>query len=221
MTCRRILFHSTNLLVLFSIFHAAQVRAASYSFAFTGVVTAVDSQLAPQFAVGQTISGNYTFDSAGIDTLADPSVGFYEDVLVAANAVFSNGYTVNRDPSGVAELILVDNSNTPDLYDVFIPVNGALVNGASPDLLEFFLQDNNGTMLSSDDLPLTPPTYALAEAHGGLLRFDLGPNSYYVDYNLLSLNAVPEPATAILAIMPCLAALCVRRPSRYHRLPTC
>jgi len=182
--------------ILLSALIVSELRANQHTFGVSGVVTSVDSPLGSQFAVGDTLQGTYTFDDADVDTYAPPDLGFYENPFISATVPFSNGYSATYNSLATSKLILVDNAGNPDLYEVFIPVNGPIVSGMSAQLFEFYLQDNQGAMLASDDLPTSPPNFALAESAKGFLRFGNEQSQRFVYFDLVSL--VPEPSTATL-----------------------
>ncbi len=179
---------------------AANLRANSVTFGLTGTVTTVDSPLTVQFSTGNTFSGTITFDDSSPDTYPDapPFIGLYHNLFSAAHISFSNGYVL--DFSGGSSDMIVDNTG-PDLFDNYVPVTGASVGGMFPDLFEAELRDDQNVMLSSDHIPTAPPSYALADAHDGLLRFRSGQTTKFVNFNVTSLTAVPEPTTAALLIV--------------------
>jgi PEP-CTERM motif len=189
---------SAALFCVWSAVGAVPLRANTHTFAFTGEVTSVDSPLTSQFSIGDLLSGVYSFDDTAVDTNASADTGFYEDALFEVTVSFDNGYSAQFDPLGISQLILVDNSSS-DLYDLEIPMTGPPVSALEPDLMAITLIDNDGTMLTSDDLPTSPPETSLAETADGLLRFPTGPmTSSLVQFDLLSLTSVPEPSTAAL-----------------------
>jgi hypothetical protein len=190
-------------------------RANNVTFGFTGTVYQVDSPLNSQFAIGNTVQGTYTFNDADVDTSAPNDLGLYQNPFVAANVSFSNGYSATYNSGGSGKLILVDNGGSPDRYSVFIPMSGANVSGYSTEVFNLELDDNQGTMLSSDQLPTTPPSLALAELKDGYLRFGQGQADSWVWFNLTSLSLVPEPSTvSLLLVMAALTHPIRRRHTR-------
>jgi PEP-CTERM motif-containing protein len=211
---RRTILHATTLSCILLGFGHTALRANPVTFGLTGTVTTVDSPLTAQFSTGNTFSGTITFDDSSPDTYPDapPFIGLYHNLFSAAHISFSNGYVA--DFSGGSSDMIVDNTG-PDLFDNYVPVTGASVGGMFPDLFEAELRDDQNVMLSSDHIPTTPPSFALADVHDGLLRFKLGQTSKFVSFNVTSLTAVPEPATAALLIFgAALASILGRRSSR-------
>jgi hypothetical protein len=201
---------SAILAILFSAYGSSHAQADNYTFAFTGVVTSVDSPLNSQFAVGNTVQATYTFTDADVDTFPPSDTGTYQNPFITGSVAFSNGYTTSYNPAYISTLIKVENK-VVDSYQAYIPATGPIVSGAMPLDFTVLLDDLGGVMLSSDALPTSPPNIALAETRRGYLRFIQGSTESVVNYDIRTLILVPEPSTLLLLAVSAISLLGYRK----------
>ena len=179
-------------------------QAAPMTFSFSVRVTELvgsASTLLPTLAVGDTITGEFTFDSSTPDAVpANPLFGSYVStpptVLPFSTFVDVEGERFSWSGSRVAV------TNTP-AFDVYI-----IENAGVPSLplgltsASFIGQLNGGNPFTSDALPLTPPDPTLANTAPFSLW--LGPNTGpdrirgVVTEITAGVAQAPEPATLVL-----------------------
>lgn len=203
---------------------ARPVRAEVITFAFTGRVTDVidpEGLFNGTYAVGQAVTGSYTFTTTPDDVFdsgetrnyfwykaAGQPVDFRLQVggaeLVYDRNPFSFGESFrigvfNDSPGGFF-------SRPGDGYDIgagaeyptFFADPGNRFLGADMGLS---LGDETGAALSSVDLPLTPPDLAaLSRRVGGVTLFDYDIGDYVgiTFFEVTSLTVVPEPTSLAL-----------------------
>lgn len=183
-------FILTAVLAAVLVASAVPASAAPVTFAFTGVVNAfVGSTLIGPFSLGDAVTGNYTFESTMTDLDPSTEFGFYGP-LSALN--FTIGSYVGTLSGGGGISI---RNGVVDEYRPSASVSGAMVAGLSPSLFQFSFGNFSGTGLSSDALPLTPPSLANFASTNGILLFN---DTNRVGFQVTSLTAVPEPASLIL-----------------------
>ena len=178
--------------------------SAPITFGFTGSVTDDPFGLS---SFGAPISGNYTFDSAAADAIADPASASY----TSTGAAFGFSATVDGTPYAVSGNLNIGILNAfVDQYLV-TAVDGALS-------LALFLQDDTATAFSSDALPLVPPPIAdFAFRQFRLFGSDV---EFLGTVDTLACIAgcdgngggtVPEPGTLLLLVGAALSGLVARR----------
>jgi hypothetical protein len=129
-----------------SLIYTATAQAIPITFSFTGGVTNDPFGLS---SLGAPISGNYTFESTAVDAIPAANTGSYTSI----GPGFGFNATVDGNPFSVSGSLNVSVLNS--LIDQYLvtATDGTLT-------LELFFQDNTGTALASDALPLTPPPLA-------------------------------------------------------------
>jgi Bacterial Ig-like domain/Tryptophan-rich Synechocystis species C-terminal domain len=153
-------------------------ESAPEIFRFTGTIYSVDPQLTSKFAVGDTISGTYTFDPAALDVdPADPTVGIYNSTLAYSVTAGSFSSTGTGFAFNIFDNLVLASGALRDQYRVALgstgpSVNGLSYNGFSLDLLTTL---SDPVSLTSDALPVTPPT--ISNFQSNQLRF------YFIDPN--------------------------------------
>lgn len=171
--------------------------AALITYNFTGDVIGVDSQLASQFNISQTMSGSMTVNSTNINP--HPNVGTHiaQDFkamigtyTVTAMGPFAGGIGLGVGTGQFSDSFTLASSDA---------VNGNMVNSLIPRQFEMFLVGPPNT-LSSDALPNPAPSVASFTARNQffLTFFRPGSEEYSVNGVVTSLTAVPLPAAALL-----------------------
>jgi hypothetical protein len=139
--------------------------AQEITFNFTAVITRVfDSLSSGPFALGQTVTGSYTFDSAAVDQDPSPVVGLYQNVTRLEFSVPAANYhatTTAGSSPGFIE-VLDNEDGVRDRYVVSMGtpgqnVSGPDVAGHTLDHIGIVLRDRTTFAVSSDALPLVPP----------------------------------------------------------------
>ncbi len=142
--------------------------AQEITFNFTAVITRVfDSLSSGPFALGQTVSGSYTFDSAAGDQDPSPVVGLYRNVIRFEFSVPAANYHaigVAGSSPGFIE-VLNNEDGVRDRYVVSVEnpgqnVTGPDVAGHTLNHISIVLRDRTTVAVSSDALPLVPPELA-------------------------------------------------------------
>jgi hypothetical protein len=158
------LLYSAAIALLLSAPSAAY--AQEITFHFTGVITLVGDELSQgPLAVGQAIEGSYTFDSTAVDQDPSDTVGRYETVtrfeysVPAANYVAIATAGSSRGVIGVLD----NDEGVRDRYTVHMSASGQNISapdiaGYSLGVLSIVMRDRTTFAVSSDALPLVPPT---------------------------------------------------------------
>lgn len=202
---------------------AGPAVAAPITFDFTGVIAAVDSDLSAAFAVGQLVSGSYTFESTTPSSAALPGgLGYGGAITGGSVTAGSSSFSLG----GGTTIDVMDGAfGNPlkDWYTAYAGLTGASAGTYDPEAMLLRLIDNDGDMLASDDLPGMPPPMPLGvdDAIFFVLDFrDFGADSLAqvtIDLTSLTLDedaeAVPEPATLVLVAWG-IAAARLRRAGR-------
>ena len=165
------------------------IQAAPITIQLLGTITQVPiDDLYGDIVGGSPVQISYTFDSAALDQIpGDPSSASY----LSAGPPFLMTFTFPSHVFAGADSIRIGILNSfVDQYTVL-----AFGSGGS-DTLELFLQDNSGTVFSSDSLLQTAPSlasFALKDFH---LRILAAGGETQVDGQITSVSEVPEPSTA-------------------------
>jgi len=171
---------------------------------FTGSVSQVPiDELFGDIHFGDTIQGSFSFDGTAADLLpADPATGVY-----SFNSPFGMTVTIaGHSFDATGSLIIAVVNGFIDQYTV-------LANSAAGDLtLELFFQDNSGTALSDDHLPLSLPTATQRDFHLDLLGSD-GETQIDGQIDGRAAQVVPEPGSAVLMLGGLIAAALVGKTS--------
>jgi hypothetical protein len=128
---------------------------------------------------------------------------------------FSNGYVATLNPGGPFTDTMILNDDPVDIYSLLASVTGPSVSGQTADRITVNLLANSAPsgLVTSDDLPTTPPNVALADINEGVLQF--GSTTMRVTFSVRSIELVPEPATLWLMFAAALCGL-PRRTVRRH-----
>lgn len=181
-----------------------EAAAAPITFEFTGSVDLVNSNLAPTFSSGQSISGSYTFESATPNqastvgsypalTSFEIDVGGYVATSTSGKISVFNDFGINGTDSYQVSTRPLSGSGDPDT------LSGADVNGLSLFSVTMVLQSSTGTALNNFDLPVTPPNLADFDQVFVNLGFNLIPNglaTVRLSLDSLTLANVSQPVPA-------------------------
>lgn len=160
--------------------------AAPVTVRLVGHVISVDDPerlLAGSVPVGSALAGEYTFDTATPDAQPDPSLGVYHHRAAPAGIGVTVGhYRFANDPGEFdLRVQIFHHPADPDSYAVASHDNLPLDAAVNVREIFWYLADEQGTTLSSDHLPATPPDLTRFSA---LNRFYLagegGPESSYL-----------------------------------------
>ena len=185
----RIIFCLFSLILLLSTANASVITVE-----FSGSITQVPlDEVFGDIVPGEQFLGAYFFDSSAIDQIPnDPNFGTYSwgaplgmTVTIGAHQFIANGSFNIGTLNGAVDQFT------------------ALAASAAGDItLELFLQDNTGSALSNDHLPLTPlPPGGFAQRDFHLIA-DLSGGQLQVDGQLSASQAAsaPEPSPALLIL---------------------
>jgi hypothetical protein len=177
---------------------ASSAKAAPITFYYSGVATG-----GTLVTAGQTVSGSITFDGTASDAYpADPALGIY--YFFGAQYTYSiaaGGYSYSS--AGGSNFVGVSNdySNQDGYNFVWSNFN---VENFSLSMVNFY----NGSAVTSEALPLTPPDLSLfvnsvLGSSQKLVRFSLGPGGVggSIQANLTSLTSTPVPEPATLSLL--------------------
>jgi len=135
-----------------------KAEAAPITFHFTGTVKVVDPPLTALFAVGDHVSGFYTFEPNTPDTDPQPTAGLYGGA-VSAFSFTLNSYTASYSAGGIG--IVNDHGDVAPIDDYRVagspPLVGAPVAGRNLFSFDLDLRDSTHTALNSPALQATPP----------------------------------------------------------------
>ncbi len=191
---------------------SAHARADPVTFSYAGTITQVaaldPASPFPQLVeFGTAFNGTYTFDSEAVNgILGDPSSGSFASPL---GTLTLNLGGLSFAFTGIS--IGVFNSPGFDFYSVLFAENPTADNPTGIQL-SLSLQDLTGTALSSNALPLLPPSLSLFDTTNAFFFTDtIDGNQVEVGGSLDAL-AVPEPpAPVVLVIIAAAAATWLRR----------
>ena len=181
-------FVSTGMVAAFLLFAAMPGRAQEITFNFTAVidriqVDGVDLPNEGSFAIGQAVTGSYSFDSTAIDEDQSSEVGLYRNVTrFEAIVPDANYHARTAAGSNLGFIEILDNQDgVRDRYVASAPgpfqiVSGVNLAGRPLDRLAVVLRDRTTLALSSDALPVVPPTLT-DFASGTEVFLDFGPSA--------------------------------------------
>jgi hypothetical protein len=140
--------------------------AQEITFKFTGVITLVREPLDQGgFAVGQVVEGSYTFVTPAADQDPSSVVGRYQNVVRMDYSVPAIGYTAVAVAGSTPGRVVVLNNDegVRDRYVVSMGepdqiVSGPDVAGHTLDGMSIVMRDRTTDAVSTDALPLVPPT---------------------------------------------------------------
>jgi hypothetical protein len=182
-----------------------EVRAAPVQFTFTGSVTDIPvNETSLVVSPGDPISGSYIFESTTPDGAASATEGSY---TAPSGAPYDLSVTVGGNLFSTNDFLNVGIANFGSLGDFYT------VLACSPDVscadleMELFLQDLDGTALTSDALPLTPPDLSLFAIRTFHVFALIGGNALQIEGTIDTLTCptcvptpIPEPGTLWLMV---------------------
>ncbi len=159
-----------------------------------------DTGTPSEFAVGDSITGIYTFDSAAVDGVPEE-----DDHSEFAMTGFDFSVGTYSSSSFISGIIHVRDAVATDIYDPEILFLGPHVLGLTPLALVLFLSDPTASGFSSDALPLEPPN--LSDFSGTIRLFfsdglqDTGEVSATVNSLLLVPSLSPMSISVLGSLM--------------------
>lgn len=182
---------------------AADAGAGPVTFAYAGTITgasALDpaSPFPDPVDFGTPFNGTYTFDGSATNEIADPTSGSYASPL---GTLTLNLAGLSFTFTGIS--IGVVNSPGFDFYDVIFAENPTADNPTGIQL-SLALTDFTGTALSSNALPLVPPSLSLFDTTNAFFFTDtIDGNQVEVAGSLDALDAlaIPEPPAPIVPVI--------------------
>ena len=168
---------------------------------FTGEVENVDNVLAAHFAIGDTLTGTYTYDTSAIDTEPDRSdFGRYRYYQGPSGiSLETGGFQFRTDPGNVDFLVEILNNYTGTEDSFYMNSYNNLPSDSflgENILIGLGLHAFSGDPLSSDALPETAPVRDQWDS----ARFDITSRELCagVGGNITSFELVPEPSSILL-----------------------
>jgi len=146
------------------------------TFTFSGSITYVDDTAAlTGITVGMPFTGSYSYTAGVVDSNSDPTIGDYDYAAMPAGIhVTVNGSTYETRPLMVEFLVEVSDrapppASTGDAY-LLRSYSNRVVPGPTPviDHIAWQLDDDTGTAITGDALPLTAPDLTAFSQAAGL-----------------------------------------------------
>ncbi len=188
-------------------------QASVVTFNFSGIVNGLPPELGANAAIGDVVSGRYSFETTTPDSAADPQTGLYFNAgtsFVMTVGAFT--YTSNAVDIVVSNLAGVDIYRVTGSNVIGAPTNA----GYTPSFFTLDLTDNiSASALTSDALPLTPPNLSAFNINQLTLTFlppagVQAPASGTARLTGLTLGDTPVPTPGI-AILLAAGLLALRR----------
>lgn len=195
-----------SLLAICALGGSSVARAASITFAFTGVVTQIQAfnpaMVGLPATINDTVNGLYTFESTTGSPCAVNGACLYTGAITDLR--FTVGNYTNTGPGEPINSISVKNGsiiapNSFDDYIVFSGFSGPSLGGVL-DANQFHLRvmDPSGNMFDNTTLPITPPLLTPNTSWSVLWSNSSGAGNVQLSGTVTSLNPVPLPSTLLL-----------------------
>jgi hypothetical protein len=179
--------------------------AGPVTITFTGTLDSVDSPLGGTFAVGQSLTGSYTFESTTAARAGSTSTFAVFDALTSLSFTLGS-YSAS---STAAPEIQIDNNPPTPFVDRYAVVSraseglsGGSVGGNALNFFGFRLDDSTNTVFSTAlDLP-TVLDLSRFDNRQFFVAFSNGTDLFLANGTITSLTssaAVPEPSSLALA----------------------
>lgn len=201
-----------SLAILIALFAAIGAQAQDVTVNIVARVQWVDDDagtLGGAIAVGDIVTGHYTYSLNTSDSNPDPTVGdYFHNRAPYGITLRAGGFVFQSDPSDTEFLVeIVNDLRSSDRYILLSDYsNLPLSNGALVEEMSWQLDDPTTTALSSDELPTEPPDLADWQSVFGLhlmgcLTPELGTCS--ISYDRYTVRA--EVISAELASADCVS----------------
>jgi hypothetical protein len=150
----RILFLSI-IFVLFS--SLGNAKMITYQFNGTVTSTNTGSTTIQEVDVGDTVTGEFTYDTQGSDSMpSDPKSGLYPSESFSLTV---KGYSFDASDNNISvtnDSVLIEGSPPVDAFEVVSPlreVAGSSLSGLPPAQMDLVMIDSDATVFSNDALP--------------------------------------------------------------------
>lgn len=196
----------------FALADAAPAQATPITFGFTGLVTQVPADdPAGGVTVGSAISGQYTFDSAAVDGIANPAQASY----LSSGPGFGLSVQIGANTYEVSGSLYVNVSNGVLAVDQY----GVLADDFTALSISLLLEDWSAAVFGSDALPTIVPSlgsfvmrdFHLVDSSAGDVQIDGTIETLTCLQGCGGGSSIPEPGTLTLAGVGLLAAALRRR----------
>lgn len=194
---------------------ATGAQAEVLTFQFTGTIQTVDPALASSFAIGQAVSGSFSYDTTTPGLIqASGQVGVYYGAVTSAGLTAGAMQFSGQPPAQPIDYVLVeDDYYNRDGVRMYRSVAGPLVQGLTPTQLYIQLWDPSMTAWTGVALPQSLTMQALGTTYFAL---SFGTPSRFVTGTFDSLTSpVPEaPVSLMMGVGLAAMAAAYRRRSR-------
>lgn len=179
-------------------FVPVRADAAQLELSFNGNISTIPAQLDGLFAILDTVSGSFVFDTETSDT--NPSAEIGEYISTPADVVFHFGsFTWTAPGAGGGDSTLVRNESGQDGVSVnVLQPTGPSTNGYTASNLSFLISDADGSTFPSDAFPLAldEGDFPFAQVRITFQKLGVGSQTVIADVTFTA----PEPVAALAAL---------------------